>query len=61
MQGRSGVGEECCRRGSSAGEEQRGECFEECCKEEERCEEEECYEVKKKCDLLGVQVSPHSQ
>ena len=46
------------------GEEQRGECFEECCKEcckeEERCEEE-CYEVEKKCDLLGVQVSPHSQ
>ena len=42
------------------GEEQRGECFEECCKEEERCEEE-CYKVKKKCDLLGVQVSPHSQ
>ena len=41
-------------------EEQRGECFEECCKEEERCEEE-CYEVEKKCDLLGVQVSPHSQ
>ena len=36
------------------GEEQRGECFEECCKEEERCEEEECYEVEKKCDLLGV-------
>ena len=49
------------------GEEQKGECFEECCKEEERCEkeerceEEECYEVEKKCDLLGVQVSPHSQ
>ena len=41
------------------GEEQRGECFEECCKEEER--REECYEVEKKCDLLGVQVSPHSQ
>ena len=41
------------------GEEQGG-CCEECCKEE-RCEEEECYEVKKKCDLLGVQVSPHSQ
>ena len=50
MQGRSGVGEE-----------QGGECCEECCKEEERCEEEECYEVEKKCDLLGVQVSPHSQ
>ena len=47
--------------GGSVGEEQRGECFEECCKEEERCEEEECYEVEKKCDLLGVQVSPHSQ
>ena len=42
------------------GEEQRGECCKECCKEEERCEEE-CYEVEKKCDLLGVQVSPHSQ
>ena len=50
MQGTSGVGEE-----------QGGECCEECCKEEERCEEEECYEVEKKCDLLGVQVSPHSQ
>ena len=38
-----------------------GECCEECCKKEECCEEEECYEVEKKCDLLGVQVSPHSQ
>ena len=44
MQGRGGVGEE-----------QGGECCEECCKEEEHCEEEEFYEVEKKCDLLGVQ------
>ena len=58
MQGRSGVGEECCRRGAVWGRSRGGSASR---STEERCEEEECYEVEKKCDLLGVQVSPHSQ
>ena len=54
------AGEEWCGGGAVWGRS-RGECCEECSKEEERCEEEEFYEVEKKCDLLGVQVSPPSQ